>query len=109
MSPILLPTQGQIDSILDSLGYFTNQGTVGYSVGVVTPGFEQIFFSGAMNDYSGNPLPFDEDVPFELASVSKVFPAALLTQLALKDPTLFSRSITSCVPAGFASLPSSFD
>ena len=92
------------------LDFFTSQGDVAYVVGVASPHFDsQIFVNGTLLDYNGNPLPFHNDVPFEIASISKVFTAALLTYHARQNPALWTTSLTSCSPPSLPSLPPSFD
>lgn len=109
MPKIIPPTQEQIHKLLVEYGYFKNQGIVGYAVGVASPEFGgQLFFDGALVDYRNVTMAFDE-ARFDLASISKVFTAALLTRCALRDPELWKRSVTSCVPRGFPPLPPAFD
>jgi len=109
---IVPPTLQMINDLLSSMAYIGQaQGPdVGYAVGVASPYFKPFLaLPGALLDQSGNPMTFDGDVPFELASISKVFTSALLTRLALRDPELWTKSITSCVPDGLPSLPAAFD
>ena len=101
---IALPTDEQLFQIL------LQQGGVGYVIGMASPRFgSRIVFGGSLLDYNSNPMPFRGDTPFELASISKVFTAALLALHAQSDSGLLAKSVTSCPAAGLPLLPSSYD
>lgn len=101
---IALPSRGQLfDIVLQQTG-------VGYVLGMASPHFgSQIVFGGSLVDYDSNPMPFSGDTPFEIASISKVFTAALLTLYAQSNSDLLSMSVTSCPPHHLPPLPSSYD
>src|ERR1043166_382045 len=111
MTTITAPTQAQIHDMLVQVGYYDKQGVVGYAVGVASPQFDAplLFLDGALHDYQDKPMTFDGDVRFELASISKVFTAALLADYANGNPDLLTTSITSCQPHGLRPLPTAFD
>ena len=102
---IVAPTGGEVFDLLKQFN-----APVGYAVGVVSPQFnEQLFFFGSLTNYNGNPMPFHGDIPFEIASLSKIFTASLLTKYAVENQDLLSTSVTACTPPEMASLPRSFD
>ena len=102
---IVAPTGGEVSDLLEQFN-----APVGYVVGVVSPQFkEELFFFGSLSNYNGDPMPFHGDIPFEIASLSKIFTASLLTKYTVENPELSTMSVTACTPPGMASLPASFD
>lgn len=75
------PTQDQLNALVAP--YLETQPTgLGFVIGYAGPGFEGIFRAGNLVNHWKNPIDFNNDTPFELASVSKTFTATLYAVVA---------------------------
>ena len=108
MSTITLPTPQEVQRIVNrEVGAPRD---VGFAIGVASPQLEApgFYFVGRLLDYRKQPLEQHPNTPFELASNSKIFTAALLAYYAQQNPDLLTAAVSSYTPPGLQSLPDSF-
>ena len=77
---IIEPTTAQLDTLVAP--YLSRQPDgLGFAIGYVGPGFQNVYLAGNLLNQNGFSLPFGNDTPFEIASVSKTFTATLYALL----------------------------
>jgi len=78
VSTIVRPTVAQIDALIHKFVPAIADGLpIGVAVGYVGPGFANVHLRGKLVDQNNQPLVFNGDTKFELASVTKTFCASL--------------------------------
>jgi len=77
---IIEPTSAQLDAFAAPFLSQQPDGS-GFAIGYIGPGFQNIHLAGNLLNQNGFPLPFSNDTPFEIASVSKTFTATLYALL----------------------------
>lgn len=93
----LLPLDSEIQRILDDR-VVTYQDSVGLVVGVITPQSRKIFARGTYD--VGDDAKVDGDTIFEIGSVSKIFTALLLADMARRGEASPSDPVAKYLPAG---------
>lgn len=78
MSNIIEPTEAQLECLVAKNIPAIGDGIpIGVAIGYVGPTFAQIYLQGSLLNQSGQPLSFDANTTFEIASVTKSFNATL--------------------------------
>jgi len=100
-NPRRLPNDSQIRYLLaeriNALG--GQQGGVGIVVGVIAPEGRRIISAGRRS--SDDPCALDGDTVFEIGSVTKVFTALLLAEMAKKNEVALNDPVAKYLPADF--------
>ncbi|MDQ2824732.1 MAG: serine hydrolase, partial [Verrucomicrobiota bacterium] len=92
-----VPSDGEIRKILaERVG--ENEKDIGIVVGVIEPQGQRIISYGHRS--AGDPRPLDGDTVFEIGSVTKVFTALLLADMAQKNEVALSDPAAKYLPAG---------
>lgn len=92
-----LPSDQQIRDLLSRRLGVETQG-VGAVVGVIDPQGRRVIVHGAAN--LGGARPLDGDSVFEIGSITKVFTALLLTDMAARGEVALEDAVAGYLPAG---------
>ena len=92
-----LPTDDEIRHLLDDQ-IDVQQKSAGMVIGMISPAGRRVVSHGSTSLPDGRPV--DGDTAFELASVTKVFTALLLTDMVAKGEAALDDPVAKYLPAG---------
>jgi D-alanyl-D-alanine-carboxypeptidase/D-alanyl-D-alanine-endopeptidase len=103
-----LPGKRTIERIIAP---YMKAGNIGFAIGAAILQAKRKsahYLLGKIRNYRCDELQVDEHTNFQIASITKIFTAALLTRHAVRDKSLWSKKVGAYHPPGMAPLPAPF-